>query len=182
MSLRPETRAIFAPPRGQHGMKKSIFSKLTRSDVFDFPDHLWGFRNANLISTDGCRTQKDEIFDFFQNRDFGPKPFWNDDFAPSNSKFSLLRWVFSSSGHGAKHSFPFWTLTLSWGRGNMAPEAFDVLQCKWVMVSACTHNPGNHLKFWKKDIEIYLRSLSHLDMSSGRWVLEGYRTPSLPQV
>ena len=35
-----------------------------------------------------------------------------------------------SNKYGAKHSFPFLTLTLSWGRGNMAPEAFDVLQCK----------------------------------------------------
>ena len=80
-----------------------------------------------------------------------------------------LRFI-SSSGHGAKHSFPFLTLSLSWGRGNMAPEAFDVLGCKWVVRPACTQNLGNHLKFWAKDIEIYLRSLSHLDMSSGWWV------------
>ena len=170
MSLRPETRTIFAPPVGQHGVKKLIFSKVTRSDVFEFPDHLWLLRDENLISKVGFRPQKDEIFDIFKNRDFGPKPFWNDDFAPSNSKFSLLRWVFSSSGHGAKHSFPIWTWTLSWGRGNMALEAFDVLGCKWVVSPACTHNLGNHLKFWAKDIEIYLRSLSLLFMSSGRWV------------
>ena len=155
---------------GQHGMKKLIFSKVTRSDVFEFPDHLWPLRDENLISKVGFRPQKGEIFDIFKNRDFRPKPFWNDDFAPSNSKFSLLRWVFSSSGHGAKHSFPILTLTLSRGRGNMAPEAFDVLGCKWFVVSACTHNLGNHLKFWALDIEIYLRSLSYLDMSSGRWV------------
>ena len=37
---------------------------------------------------------------------------------------------FLMSLRGAKHSFPFLTLTLSWGRGNMAPEAFDVLVCK----------------------------------------------------
>ena len=79
-------------------------------------------------------------------------------------------WFISSSGHGAKHSFPFLTLTLSWGRGNMAPEAFDVLLCKSFVSSACTQNLGNHLKFWALDIEIYLRSLSHLDMSSGWWV------------
>ena len=170
MSLRLGPDSIFAPPMGQHGVKKSIFSKVTRSNVFEFPDHLWLLRHENLISKNGFRPQKDEIFDFFKNRDFGPKPFWNDDFAPSNSKFSLLRWVFSSSGHGAKHSFPILTLTLSRGRGNMAPEAFDVLGCKWFVVSACTQNLGNHLKFRAKDIEIYLRSLSHLDMSSGRWV------------
>ena len=86
MSLRPETRPIFAPPIGQDGVKKSIFSKVTRSDVFEFPDHLWQLRNSNLISKNGFRPQKDEIFDFFKNADFGPKPFWNDDFAPLNSK------------------------------------------------------------------------------------------------
>ena len=170
MSLRPEPEPIFAPPMGQHGVKKSFFLKLIRSGIFEFPDHLWLLRNANLISKNGFRPQKDEIFDIFKNRDFGPKPFWNDDFAPSNSKFSLLCWVFSSSDHGAKHSFPFLPLTLSWGRGNMAPEAFDVLQCKWFVTSPCTHNLGNHLKFRALDIEIYLRSLSHLDMSSGWWV------------
>ena len=170
MSLRPETRSIFAPPMGQHGVKKSIFLKVTRSGIFEFPDHLWWFRDQNLMLKVDFRCQIGEIFDFFKNRDFGPKPFWNDDFAPSNSKFSLLRWVFSSSGHGAKHSFLILTLTLSWGRGNMAPEAFDVLQCKWVVSSACTQNLGNHLKFRALDIEIYLRSLSHLDMSSGWWV------------
>ena len=108
MSLRPETRAIFAPPRDQHGVKKLIFSKVTRSDVFDFPDHLWGFRNVNLISKVDFRPQKDEIFDFFKNRDFRPKPFWNDDFAPSNSKFSLLGHLIFNflivMIHGAKHS------------------------------------------------------------------------------
>ena len=82
-------------------------------------------------------------------------------------KFSLLRWIFSSFGYGAKHSFPFLTLTLSWGRGNMAREDFDVLLCKSFVSSACTQNLGNHLKSRAKDIQIYLRSLSHLDMSSG---------------
>ena len=170
MSLRLGPDPIFAPPMGQHEVKKSIFSKVTRSGIFEFPDHLWLLRDENLMSKVGFRPQKDEIFDIFKNRDFGPKPFWNDDFAPSNSKFSLLRLVVSSSGHGAKHSFPILTLTLSWGRGNMAPEAFDVLGCKWFDISACTHNLGNHLKFRALDIEIYLRCLSHLDMSSGRWV------------
>ena len=89
-------------------------------------------------------------------------------------KFSLLLEFYLNHFfiilHGAKHSFPFLTLSLSWGRGNMAPEAFDVLGCKWVMVPACTHNPGNHLKFRALDIESYLRSLSHLDMSFGWWV------------
>ena len=170
MSLRLGQDSIFASPMGQHGVKKSIFSKVTRSGIFEFPDHLWLLRNENLISKVGFRPKKDEIFDIFKNRHFGPKPFWNDDFAPSNSKFYLLYLNFSSSGHGAKHSFPFLTLTLSWGRGNMAPEAFDVLQCKWFVVSPCTHNLGNHLQFRALDIETYLRCLSHLDMSSGRWV------------
>ena len=83
---------------------------------------------------------------------------------------------------GAKHSFSFLTLTLSSGRDNMAPETFDVLQCKWFVVPACTHNLGNHLKFRALDIEIYLRSLSHLDMSSRRWVYDWVRTPSLPHL
>ena len=87
-------------------------------------------------------------------------------------KCSLLRRHFSSSGHGAKHSFPIVTLTLSRGRGNMAPEAFDVLGCKWFDFSACTQNLGNHLKFRALYIEISLRSLSHLYMSSGRWVYD----------
>ena len=38
------------------------------------------------MSKDDFRLQKDEIFDIFKNWDFGPKSFWNDDFAPSNSK------------------------------------------------------------------------------------------------
>ena len=153
-------------------MWKNWFSQKSSKLIFlKFPDHLWWLRNQNFISKADFRPQKNEIFDFSKNRDFEPKPFWNDDFAPSNSKFSLLRWIellFLSSGHGAKHSFPFLTLTSSWGRGNMAPAAFDVLVCKWVVLPACTHNLGNHLKFRALDIEIYLRSLSHLDMSSGR--------------
>ena len=79
-------------------------------------------------------------------------------------------WFILSFGHGAKHSFPFLTLSLSWGRGNRASEAFDVLGCQWFVSSACKKNLGNHLKPRAKDIEIYLRSLSHLDMSSGWWV------------
>ena len=86
MSLRPEKMTIFVPPVGQHGVKKSIFLKVTRSGIFEFPDHLWLLRNENLMLKVGFRPQKDEIFDIFKNRDFGPKPFWNDDFAPSNCK------------------------------------------------------------------------------------------------
>ena len=149
MSLRLETRTIFAPLMGQHGVKKSIFLKVTRNGIFEFPDHLWGFKDQNLMLKLDFGPQEDEIFDFFKNADFRPKPFWNDDFAPSNSKFSLLRWVFSPSGHGAKHSFPILILILSRGRGNMAPEAFDLLVCKWVVIPPCTHNLGNHLKFFK---------------------------------
>ena len=39
-----------------------------------------------MMSKVGFRRQKDKIFDIFKNGDFGPKPFSNDDFAPSNSK------------------------------------------------------------------------------------------------
>ena len=86
MSLRLETEPIFTLPMGQHGVKKSIFSYVIRKLIFEFPDHLWLLRNQNLMSKDDFRLQKDEIFDIFKNRDFEPKPFWNDDFAPSNSK------------------------------------------------------------------------------------------------
>ena len=54
--------------------------------IFEFPDHLWWLRSWNLMLKVDFRPQKDEIFDFLKNRDFEPKPFWNDDFAPSSSE------------------------------------------------------------------------------------------------
>ena len=56
-------------------VKKLIFSKTIRTDVFEFPEHLWLFRNWNLISKDDFRPWKDNIFEIFKNRDFEPKPF-----------------------------------------------------------------------------------------------------------
>ena len=67
-----------------------IFLKVARNDIFEFPDHLRQLRNEISLLKLDFRAQKIDFSAFAENRELEPKTFANDDFAPSNSKFSLL--------------------------------------------------------------------------------------------
>ena len=75
---------------GRKFCKILIFLKVARSDIFEFLDHLRQLRNAFSLPKLDFRAQKIDFSAFAENRELEPKTFANDDFAPSNSKFSLL--------------------------------------------------------------------------------------------
>ena len=54
-------------------MKNSFFLLVIRIAIFEFPDHLQLFRNQNLMSKDNFGPQKDDIFEIFENLNFGPQ-------------------------------------------------------------------------------------------------------------
>ena len=65
--------------------------KVSQTNVFDIPDDSRLLRIDFLITNLDFGAQKVNLLTFSQNLKFEPELFENDDFAPSNSKFSLLR-------------------------------------------------------------------------------------------
>ena len=107
----------------------------------------------------------------FENQKNNAKTAGNDHIWPhSFSNFPCWR-MFGDRGdhllHGAKHS-PLVLVSWSWwGKGNMAPETFDVLGWPGVLIPACSRTAGIRSKNWPCYFQISSRATCHLNLSSG---------------